>query len=110
MKTNDYLMTVGKDQLDILKTNDKETQKTSKVKVSVDEMLNTPPMKSKPRRSESHPKIPSKCPHCGKLIKNMARHIKEIHERKDASKCEVCSREFARKSSLKDHIKSAHSS
>lgn len=107
MKTNDYLMTVGKDELNTFKTNNKETPNTSIVKISSYE---TPQIKSKSRRSELNPKIPSKCPHCGKLIKNMARHIKEIHERKDASKCQLCSREFARKSSLKDHIRSAHKS
>lgn len=110
MKTNDYLMAVGKDELNTFNTNIKETTKIFIEKETSDEILKTPEIKTKSRRSELHPKIPSKCPHCGKLIKNMARHIKEIHERKDASKCQLCSREFARKSSLKDHIRSAHKS
>lgn len=95
MKTNDYLMSFGKDELNIFETSNKGSPITPS---------------NKSRRSELTPKIPSQCPHCGKLIKNMARHIKEIHERKDASKCQLCSREFARKSSLKDHIRSAHKS
>lgn len=106
--TNDCLMAVGKDQLNVFKTT--KTPKTSKVKVNSDETLKSSPIKMKSKRSQLHAKIPSKCPHCAKLIKNMARHIKEIHERKDASKCQLCPREFARKSSLKDHIRSAHKS
>lgn len=110
MKTNDYLMAVGNDELQSFNTNIKETTEVFAMRETSDEILKTPQIKTKSRRSELHPKIPSKCPHCGKLIKNMARHIKEIHERKDASKCHMCLREFARKSSLKDHIRSAHKS
>ena len=110
MKTNDYLMVVGKDELNLFKTNNEKTPKTSIVNVTSDEILKASQMKTKSRRTQLHPKIPSKCPHCGKFIKNMARHIKEIHEKKYASKCQQCTREFARKSSLKDHIRSAHKS
>ena len=54
------------------------------------------------------PSHPQSCPHCGKDIKDLKRHVKDVHGEKDLCVCTQCTRSFLGMAQLRAHMKHTH--
>ena len=55
------------------------------------------------------PQSSGDCPHCGKYIKRLGKHIKTVHGQGDKKvSCENCGKMFCQKDSLERHLKTIH--
>ena len=58
--------------------------------------------------SESESTKSGACPHCGKVVKRVKRHIQEVHGEKEECVCPVCARVFHGIKPMRDHVRHNH--